>query len=126
MVDHGPRESGSSVMDAQGSSGISSGKSKMVEAIDLLVYSLQKYDKKYTYMKVLSKHPESQSAYTEATALRKYLGELCVIPEFKNVLTGNLNNVVNFLESNPDYGGVPKIKVDLNLIEVIYFFIFLP
>ena len=119
LVDNGPKST-SVALPAPTPGGAPCGKSSLVAAIDLIVYSLQKSGKKYDSLYVRSKCEGSRSAYTLKQPLRDYLVELCEHPLYKNVLTSQINNVIKFLESNPKYRGITCIKVDLNLIEVSY------
>ena len=121
LVDHAPRNSSAVTTVPPSVGGAPCGQSPLVAAIDCLCYALDKSGKKYADMHVRSKHPGSVSAYTIKQPLREYLGELCKIPEYKSVLTNQINQIVNFLKSNPSYGGIKSIKIDLNLIEVTPF-----
>ena len=51
-------------------------------------------------------------------SVRDFLGKLCKYPQLKEIITPNLNMIANFLESNPEYGGIEQLNVDYNLIEV--------
>ena len=118
FVDHGPSTPSPSSTMAVG--GAPCGRNSLVEAIDLLCYAMEKMGRKYSDLCVLAKDPRSRSAYTIKQPLRDFLGELCAVPEYKAVLTSQLNNMVTFLQSNPKYGGIKAIKVDFNLIEVSF------
>ena len=115
MVDHGPTTTSFSTVDV---GGVPCGRNSLVAAIDLLCYAMDKMGRKYSDLHVLSKNPRSRSSYTLKQPLRDFLGELCSVPEYKTVLTSQLNNMVQFLKTNPKYAGIRSIKVDLNLIEV--------
>ena len=117
LVDYGPKDT-TSIAGPSRVGGAPCGKGQLVAAIDLICYALDKSGKKYANMQVRSKHPGSRSAFTLKQPLRDYLGELCEIPQYKSCLTGQINSIVSFLETNPKYRGIKSIKVDLNLIEV--------
>jgi hypothetical protein len=100
-------------------------KDKMTQCIELLDYIMQKEDKRFYKGVVVGKPHGSLTSYTEETNVRDYLNELCNIPEYSSLITGQLNNVVNFLQTNPSYGGLRHIRRDMTLIEVcnLHFFI---
>ena len=123
FVDQGPKTPTTTTVAAGGAP---CGRNQLVDGIDLLCYAMEKMGRKYSDLHVLSKHPSSRSAYTIKEPLRDFLGELCVVPEYKSVLTSQINKIIAFLTSNPKYGGISSIKVDLNLIEVCSFSTLLP
>lgn len=43
---------------------------------------------------------------------------ICGKPEYKDVITPQLNSLANFFETNPAYQGVAQLTVDLDVIEV--------
>ena len=116
MVDHGPKTDLGKATSSIG--GAPCGKSPLVDAINLLCYTLEKNQSKYFDLHIRSKAKGSRSSYTVKKPLRDYLGELCIVPEYKYVLTGQINNIVKFLTANPKYQGITSIKIDHNLIEV--------
>ena len=69
-------------------------------------------------LQVRSKDPRSVASYTIKSDLSEFICSLCSIPEYKNVLTGQIDQMVKFLRKYPKYEGIESIKVDLNLIEV--------
>ena len=79
LVDNGPKSTNVAVPTPT-PGGAPCGKSSLVAAIDLIVYSLQKSGKKYSNLYVRSKCEGSRSAYTLKQHLRDYLGELCEHP----------------------------------------------
>ena len=50
--------------------------------------------------------------------MRRFLGKVCKLPDYCDVLTPQLDSVVNFLSNNTDWEGITKLKIDYNLIEL--------
>ena len=95
--------------------------SKLMEVINLMNYVMKKTGKRFLGGIIVGKDPRSTSAFTRETSVRDFLNELCEADVYKDTVTPQIDKVVNFFKNNPKYGGIAKIKVDFNLIEVSYF-----
>ena len=43
---------------------------------------------------------------------------MCGVPEYCDAVTSHLNSVSKFIEANKEYGGLPSIVIDYNVVEV--------
>ena len=100
-------------------------KNQKMQCINLLIYCMHHDGKRFHEGKIVSKDPRSTASFTMVTPLRSYLNKLCESPTYNEVITPQLDHVVSFLERNPDYGGIQRIKYDMNLIEVRNFLLYL-
>ena len=96
----------------------SCGSDKLLEALNLIIYVMQKSGRRYSAGTILSKDERSTASYTQSQTIRQYVNELCQVDSYRTVLTTQIERLVKFFEKNPDYGGITSIKIDLNLIEV--------
>lgn len=99
-------------------SGPAFGQSKLLEAIDLLTFSFDEFSCRYNGGYVYEWEDASTVTFKKKGNLRQYLGELCRRSQYREVMTNQLNTLVSFFENNPDYQGIDKLKIDLNIIEV--------
>ena len=98
--------------------GPSFGQTKLVEAMDLLIFSFDEFSCRYNGGFVYEWHEESSMTFKRKGTVRQYIGELCGSTVYREVMTNQLNAIVLFLQNNPDYKGMHSLKIDLNLIEV--------
>ena len=101
--------------------GPSFGRSKLLEAIDLLIFSFDEFSCRYNDGFVYEWHDESVMTFKKRGTVREYLNELCGNKEYREVMTNQLNSLVSFLENNPTYQGIRSLQIDLNIIEVCNF-----
>lgn len=120
LVDHGPPEAedvGNVIVP-----GPSTGKPKMVEALDLLIYSLRESRRRYRRGSVFKLNEESTMTFESEQNVRDYMGKLCDGEEQRNVLTPQLDRVAQFLLNNPHYRGIPQLDINYNVVEVTCLF----
>ena len=92
--------------------------SKLMEVINLMNYVMKKSGKRFLEGIIVGKDPRSTASFTRETTVRDFLNDLCKIDVYKDAVTPQIDKVVSFFKNNPKYGGICKIKVDHNLIEV--------
>ena len=94
------------------------GSDRLLEAINLMMYVMEKTGRRYNNGIILSRDSRSTASYTKSMSIRQYVNELCEVEDYRNVFTAQIDRMVRFFDKNPDYGGIRKIKVDYNLVEV--------
>ena len=82
------------------------------------MYVMEKTGRRYNNGIILSRDSRSTASYTKSMSIRQYVNELCQVEDYRNVFTAQIDRMVKFFDKNPDYGGIRKIKVDYNLVEV--------
>ena len=98
--------------------GPSVGKSKIVEALDMFIYSLSQYECRYRRGHVYQLNRTSSTTFEKKWDVRTYMGLLCTMQDYRDILTPQLGTVSKFLDANPEYKGIDEVHIDYNLVEV--------
>lgn len=99
----------------------SSPKDRLTQCLEFMNFMMEKEDRRFYKGIIVGKPRGSIASYTEEIEVRTYLNELCTNEEYSAIITSQLNAVVNFLTTNPTYGGLRHIQRDMTLIEVNYY-----
>ena len=93
-------------------------KDRMMEVIDLMTFVMDGRGDRLRNGVIVRRDPRSTASYTVETTVRDYLNDICLVDQYKGVVTPKIDQVVNFFRNNPRYKGVKTIRIDTNLIEV--------
>ena len=63
----------------------SCGSDKLLEALNLMIYVMQKTGRRYSAGTILSKDERSTASYTQAQTIRQYVNELCQVDSYHTV-----------------------------------------